>query len=196
MSVCVCMRAYVCVCVCAYACTCVRTLAHVRVHVRPCVSICDLRISSNTPTQPTSAQLTWERRGVICLFSGVQIRLYLSTATTIRIIPDAIVQNMLTVRNTCHTGSRSSSKVKVKRNGVGGFSLNGGRPVGMRSRGFALGNVCVRETLSSSSSSSAFPAVSLGFTILLLLRSQLYLWGSSFFFFCVPSYISGVHHSG
>ena len=58
-------------------------------------------------------------------------------------------------------------------------------------------------------SSSAFPAISLGFTILLLcsqlyyylgftillLRSQLYLWGSPFFFFCVPSYISGVHHS-
>ena len=49
---------------------------------------------------------------------------------------------------------------------------------------------------SSSSSSFAFPAISLGFTILLhLLRSQLYLWGSPFFFFCVPSYISGVHHS-
>ena len=49
------------------------------------------------------------------------------------------------------------------------------------------------------SSSSAFPATSLGFTsLLLLLRSQLYLWGSPFFFFCcccVPSYISGVHHS-
>ena len=42
-------------------------------------------------------------------------------------------------------------------------------------------------------SSSAFPATSLGFTILLL-RSQLHLWGSPFFF-CVPSYISGVHHS-
>ena len=41
------------------------------------------------------------------------------------------------------------------------------------------------------SSSSAFPAISLGFTILLLLRSQLYLWGSPFFFF-VPSYISGL----
>ena len=39
------------------------------------------------------------------------------------------------------------------------------------------------------------PAISLGFTILLLLRSQLYLWGSPFFFFFVPSYISGVHHS-
>ena len=47
----------------------------------------------------------------------------------------------------------------------------------------------------SPSSSSAFPAISLGFTILLLLRSQLYLWGSPFFFFCVPSYISGVHLS-
>ena len=48
----------------------------------------------------------------------------------------------------------------------------------------------------SSSSSSAFPAISLGVTILLLLllRSQLYLWGSPFFL-CVPSYISGVHHS-
>ena len=49
----------------------------------------------------------------------------------------------------------------------------------------------------SSTSSSAFPARSVGFTILLLLlRSQLYLWGSPFcFFFCVPSYICGVHHS-
>ena len=28
---------------------------------------------------------------------------------------------------------------------------------------------------------------------LLLLPSQLYLWGSPFFFFCLPSYISGVH---
>ena len=50
-----------------------------------------------------------------------------------------------------------------------------------------------------SSSSSAFPAISLGFTILLLLlllRSQLYLWGSLFFFlFCIPSYNSGVHYS-
>ena len=48
------------------------------------------------------------------------------------------------------------------------------------------------------SSSSAFPVISLGFTILLLrlLRSQLYLWASPFFFFfCVPSYISGIHHS-
>ena len=54
------------------------------------------------------------------------------------------------------------------------------------------------------SSSSAFPAVFLRFTILLLLfrflGSQLYLLGSPFFFFfCfvfyVPSYISGVHHS-
>ena len=46
-------------------------------------------------------------------------------------------------------------------------------------------------------SSSAFLAISLGFTILLLLLllcSQLYLWGSPFFF-CVPSYISGIHHS-
>ena len=67
---------------------------------------------------------------------------------------------------------------------------------------------------SSSSSSSAFPAVSLGFTILLplllLLPSQLYLWGSPVFFFCRPSWgspfffllffclpscISGVHQS-
>ena len=48
-----------------------------------------------------------------------------------------------------------------------------------------------------SSSSSAFPAISLGFTILLhLLRSPLYFWGSPFFFFfCLPSGISGVHHS-
>ena len=44
--------------------------------------------------------------------------------------------------------------------------------------------------------SSAFPALSLGFTILLLLRSQLYLWASPFFFFfCVPSSVSGLHHS-
>ena len=35
----------------------------------------------------------------------------------------------------------------------------------------------------------------LGFTILLLLPSRVYLWGSPFFFFCLPSYISGVHHS-
>ena len=49
--------------------------------------------------------------------------------------------------------------------------------------------------LHRSSSSSAFPAISLGFTILLLLRSQLYLLASPFFFFCVPSYISGLHHS-
>ena len=57
----------------------------------------------------------------------------------------------------------------------------------------------------------AFPTVSLGLTILLLLRSQLYLWcslflffflrsllylwGSPFFFFFVHSYISGVHYS-
>ena len=59
-----------------------------------------------------------------------------------------------------------------------------------------------------SSSSSAFPAIHLGFTILLrspavslwftilLLCSQLYLGGSPFFFYCVPSYISGVHHFG
>ena len=46
------------------------------------------------------------------------------------------------------------------------------------------------------SSYSAFPAISLRFTILLLLRSHLYLWGLSFFFFfCVPSSISGVHIS-
>ena len=44
------------------------------------------------------------------------------------------------------------------------------------------------------SSSSAFQAVSLGFTILLLLHFHLYLWGSPFFF-CVPSCISGIHHS-
>ena len=49
----------------------------------------------------------------------------------------------------------------------------------------------------SSSPTSVFPAISLGFTILpLLLCSQLYQWGSPFFlfFFCVPSYITGVHH--
>ena len=46
-----------------------------------------------------------------------------------------------------------------------------------------------------SSSSCAFPAISLGFTILLLLvHFQLYLWGSPFFL-CISSYISGVHHS-
>ena len=47
------------------------------------------------------------------------------------------------------------------------------------------------------SSSCAFPAISVGFTILLLLlRSQLNPWGSPFFFFlCIPSFISGVHHS-
>ena len=72
---------------------------------------------------------------------------------------------------------------------------------------------CVPSYISGvhhSSSSSVFPAISVGFTILLrppaislgftillllLLRSQLYLWGSLFFFFCIPSYISGVHHS-
>ena len=53
----------------------------------------------------------------------------------------------------------------------------------------------------SFSSSSAFPVISLGFTILLLLRSQLYVWASPFFFFffffffCVPSYMCGLHHS-
>ena len=50
-----------------------------------------------------------------------------------------------------------------------------------------------------STSSFVFPATSLGFTFLLhlLLCSQLHLWGSPFFFifFCVPSYISGVHLS-
>ena len=72
---------------------------------------------------------------------------------------------------------------------------------------------CVPSYISGvhhSSSSSASPAIYLGFTILLLLRSKLYLWGSTtflllrsklylrdspFFFFCVPTYISGVHHS-
>ena len=39
------------------------------------------------------------------------------------------------------------------------------------------------------------PAISLGFTILLLLPSHLYLWASPLFFFCLPSYISGLHHS-
>ena len=59
---------------------------------------------------------------------------------------------------------------------------------------------CISGVHSSSSSSSAFPAVFLGFNncLLLLLRSQLYLWGLPFvvfFFFCVPSCISGVYHS-
>ena len=41
------------------------------------------------------------------------------------------------------------------------------------------------------------PAISLGFTILLLtlLPSQLYLWGSPSSYSSVASYISGVHHS-
>ena len=65
---------------------------------------------------------------------------------------------------------------------------------------FFFSSFCVPSDISwvhSSSSSSAFPAISLGFTILLLLllRSQVYLWGSLFFFFCVPSYIFGVHPS-
>ena len=52
----------------------------------------------------------------------------------------------------------------------------------------------------SASSAAAFPATSLGFTILLLLLllpSQLHLWASPFFLFfcCLPSYISGLHHS-
>ena len=52
-----------------------------------------------------------------------------------------------------------------------------------------------RVYLRDSSSSSDFPAISLGFTILLLLlHSQLYLWRSPFFF-CIPSYISGLHYS-
>ena len=58
---------------------------------------------------------------------------------------------------------------------------------------------CVPSCISGvhHSSSSAFSAISLGFTVLLL-DSQLYLWGSPFFFFffCVLSYISGVHHFG
>ena len=49
----------------------------------------------------------------------------------------------------------------------------------------------------TSSSSSASPATSQGFIVLLLrLRPQLHLRASSFFFFvCVPSYISGLHRS-
>ena len=59
---------------------------------------------------------------------------------------------------------------------------------------------CVPSCISGlhqSSSSSAFPAISVGFTsLLLLLRSQLYLWASPvFFFFCVPSYICGLYQS-
>ena len=49
------------------------------------------------------------------------------------------------------------------------------------------------------SSSSVFPPISLQFTVLILhlLCSQLYLCSSPFFFFffCVPTYISAVHHS-
>ena len=48
---------------------------------------------------------------------------------------------------------------------------------------------------SSPSSSSASPDISLGFTFFFFCVPQLYLWGSPFFFFCVPSYISGVHLS-
>ena len=48
----------------------------------------------------------------------------------------------------------------------------------------------------SAFSFSAFPTIALGFIILLLLCSQLYLWASPFFFFfCVPSHISAAHHS-
>ena len=65
--------------------------------------------------------------------------------------------------------------------------------------GFLLLFFCIPSCISGihhSSSSSAFPAVSLGFTILFLLPSQLYRWSSPFFFFfCLPSYISGVHQS-
>ena len=67
---------------------------------------------------------------------------------------------------------------------------------------------------SSSFYSSDFPAISLGFTfffffifffcvssyisgvqLLLLLRSKLYVWGSPFFNYCIPRYMSGIHHS-
>ena len=55
--------------------------------------------------------------------------------------------------------------------------------------------VQVLHLVLASSSFSVFQAISLGLTILLLC-SQLDLWGSPFFFFfCVPSYISGAHHS-
>ena len=55
-------------------------------------------------------------------------------------------------------------------------------------------SACQQQHLSPSTSC---PVISLGFTILLLLlSSQLYLWGSPFFFlWCVSNYISGVHHS-
>ena len=75
---------------------------------------------------------------------------------------------------------------------VGGFFLGGGGDFGGRG-GCCL---CVLSCISGVHHSFAFPAISLGFTILLLLCSKLYLWGSPFFF-RLPSYIyiSGVHHS-
>ena len=76
------------------------------------------------------------------------------------------------------------------------------------SLGFTFFFFCVPQLYLWGSPSSAFPAISLGFTILLLLlRSKLYLWGSPSssafpatslgftFFFCIPSYISGIHIS-
>ena len=56
--------------------------------------------------------------------------------------------------------------------------------------------VCIRSYIFGvhhSSSSSALPTISLGFIILLLLCSQLFLWSSPFFFFCVPSHICRVY---
>ena len=46
--------------------------------------------------------------------------------------------------------------------------------------------LCYVSGVHHSSSFSTFPAICLGFIILLLLPSQLYLWGSPFFFFCLP----------
>ena len=77
---------------------------------------------------------------------------------------------------------------------------NGNLPLFLRAQLHLLGSpfFCVPSYISGvhhSSSSAAFPATSLRFTILLLLlRFQLYLWGSPFFF-CLPSYISSVHDS-
>ena len=64
--------------------------------------------------------------------------------------------------------------------------------------GFFVFFFCIPNFISGVHRSSfAFPTLSLGFTVLLLLRSQLDLRGSPFFFFffCVHSYISEFYHS-